>query len=305
MTQLSSYYQNKKVLITGGAGFIGSHLAEQCYNHGAYVTILDNFSTGRHENIAAIASGIRCITGNITDIATCQSATHDMDIIFHLAAYTSVTGSCEDPYLCMHTNVTGTLNILEAARHSSVKKFIFASSAAVYGNYEGQCSEITPCNPLSPYGYSKYLGELLCQQYAKNVPMSSVCLRYFNVYGSRQRGDLPHAGVVAHMMHCMQHQQPFTVYGNGLQKRDFVHVDDIVSANLLFGAYLPTHCTGDVYNIASGNSVSLMTMINTLRTQFPLYPASHITFAPARSGDVTTSAADCSKYRTFMKTMTA
>jgi UDP-glucose 4-epimerase len=304
MKQLTRNYHAKKVLITGGAGFIGSHLAEQCYHYGAYVTILDNFSTGMYENIAHLAPHISCITGDITDFKTCQNATHGMDIIFHLAAYASAAGSCEDPYACMNTNVTGTLNMLEAARCSGAKRFVFASSAAIYGNSEDRCSETTPCKPLSPYGHSKYLGEMLCQQYAQISSLRSVCLRYFNVYGPRQRGDLPHAGVIARITHCMDQYKPFTIYGDGLQRRDFIHVEDIVQANLLFGAYLPEHCRGEAYNIASGDSVPLMTMIERLQTQFPCYPSSHITFAPARSADIKISEADCSKYQTFVRTLT-
>jgi len=304
MKTMQHLYRGKKILITGGAGFIGSHLAEQCHQLEADVTILDNFATGTYDNIISIASSIKCIEGDITHLETCIQAAQEQDIIFHLAAYTSVAGSIENPHTCSRTNVMGTLNILEAARIASTKKFIFASSAAVYGNHEGVCHETTPCAPLSPYGYSKHLGELLCQQFAKISAINIVCLRYFNVYGPRQRGDLPHAGVLAHAAYCMEYQKPFTIYGDGMQQRDFIHVDDVVSANMLFGAYLSAHGAGEVYNIASGNSVSLMTMISKLRTRFPLYPTSHIIFAPSRTGDIRYSAADCSKYRTFFKAIT-
>jgi len=299
MQHLKNAYYRKKILITGGAGFIGSHLAEKCHELGANVTILDNFSTGRFDNIAHFAEHITCHDGDIRDLSACVRAARNIDIIFHLAAVTSVPESFEHPATYYHINVQGTLNMLIAATENMTQRFILASSAAVYGNYEGMCTETITCNPLSPYGFSKYMGEHICQQFAYFHRMSTVCLRYFNVYGPRQRGDLPHAGMIAHLRYCLEHNLPFTIYGTGQQQRDFIPVQDVVMANLIFGAYASSYSPGEVYNIGSGKPRTVQQMINEVRSQFPNHPDEQIKYAPARQGDVAYSGADCSKYHEF------
>lgn len=301
----TSPYHNKAVLVTGGAGFIGSHLVDALVALGAHVTVLDNFSTGAYENLAVVRDKIKIISGTVTDLEFCLQATQHVDTIFHLAALVSVPESCNNPNICHTTNVTGTFNLLEAARRNQCQKFVFSSSAAVYGAREGICSEATPCSPCSPYGLSKFMGELYCQQYAALYGIQTVILRYFNVYGSRQK---PTTGVVAHFQHCLASGSPLTIHGDGLQERDFVPVDTIVQANLLLGAghaYIDTESPEErIFNIATGTSISLITLVNRLKTQYPDY-AQPITFAPARPGDIKFSVADCSRFKALISQLEA
>ena len=171
---IPSFYQNKNVVVTGGCGFIGSHVVEKLVDAGAHVTIIDNLSTGSKENIAAVIHKVTLIIGDICDQSLCLKATQSADIIFHLAAYISVPGSVSDPAQCYLTNVDGTATLLEAARINQVKSFVFSSSAAVYGIHEGMCSENQSCNPTSPYGFSKLMGEQLCMQYRTVYKINTV-----------------------------------------------------------------------------------------------------------------------------------
>lgn len=294
---LSLFYKNRPVLVTGGAGFIGSQLVDALVMLGAHVTVLDNFSTGTKENLDAVRNNIKIIHGDITNFDTCLLATRNAEIIFHLAALVSVPESCKEPHACHAINVTGTHNLLEAARQNSKtppQRFIFSSSAAVYGPHEGICTETAPCDPCSPYGFSKLMGELYCRQYALTYGLETTVLRYFNVYGPRQKAN---TGVVAHFKHCLETGIPLTIHGDGLQERDFVPVQNIVTANLLLGTRQPA-LPGNIFNIATGTSISLISLVNRLKAQYPDYPHP-ITFAPARPGDIRHSAADCSKFKAF------
>lgn len=295
---LSLFYKNRPVLVTGGAGFIGSQLVDALVELGAHVTVLDNFSTGTRENLGSVQNRIKLIHGDITNFETCLDATRKAEVIFHLAALVSVPESCKNPHACHTINVTGTHNLLEAARQqtkTTPKKLIFSSSAAVYGAHEGICSETTPSIPCSPYGFSKLMGELYCQQYTSMYGVETTVLRYFNVYGPRQKAN---TGVVAHFKHCLAMGTPLTIHGDGLQERDFVPVQTVVTANLLFGAR-QQHALGNTFNIATGTSISLIALVNRLKAQYPDYPHP-ITFAPARPGDIRYSAADCSKFKAFL-----
>lgn len=300
-TELLHFYKNKKVLVTGGAGFIGSHLVEALVALGAYVTVLDNFSTGSEENLASVRDQISIIDGDITEYQTCLQATHNSSIIFHLAALISVPESCQNPRACHETNVTGTHNLLEAARQNNTQRFIFSSSAAVYGPHEGLCSETTPCNPCSPYGLSKVMGELYCHQYAQLYELETTVLRYFNVYGDRQKAN---TGVVAHFRHSLATGVPLTIHGDGMQERDFVPVQTIVTANLLLGSTPRATVNDHIFNIATGTSISLISLVNRLKSQYPDY--NHpIRFVPARPGDIRLSAADCTKFHQILADRTS
>lgn len=293
----SNAYYGLPVLITGGCGFIGSHLAETLVHLGAQVTIMDNLSTGKLSNIESIKNRIRFINGSITDKTSCLYASHDQQIIFHLAAIVSVAESIKNPTACHEINANGTNNILEAARSSNVKRVLFSSSAAVYGNTDLICHELMACNPESPYGFSKRIGELLCQQYSYTYNLETVILRYFNVYGPRQNPDGPYAAVVAKFTEQIKKCEPITIYGNGLQTRDFIHVNDVVQANTSLAlAPVPK---GDTFNIATGKSLTLLELIDTLKHHYP-NSTSTINFQSERSGDLKYSQADCSKYKTFV-----
>jgi nucleoside-diphosphate-sugar epimerase len=295
---LEAYYKNLPVLVTGGCGFIGSHVAQKLVNLGAQVTILDDLSAGSLNNIEPIKDKVTLIIGNITDYDMCLQATRYQKIIFHLAAFISVPQSMQEPKKCYEINVNGTLHLLEAARINNVERFIFSSSAAVYGPTNEVCTEETSLNPQSPYGYSKLIGELYCQQYAKNFGINAVILRYFNVWGERQNPYGAYAGVVAKFINQMELDLPITLFGDGMQTRDFVPVDTVAFANLQLGMKA-NEISGHVLNIGTGKSITLLELIEQLKKQFPKY-SQPIEFTPVRSGDIKSSRADCSKYTKYV-----
>jgi len=296
---ISSFYNQLPVLVTGGCGFIGSHLVKLLVCFGAHVTVIDDLSTGLLENLASVQDNITFVRGSVTDFATCMQHTAGKKVVFHLAAFISVPGSMRDPHACHQTNIIGTLNMLEAARLNGVKRFVFSSSAAVYGAYEGTCHEQLPCTPTSAYGWSKYYGELLCAEYHTLHQLSTVALRYFNVYGAGQRADSPYAAVRATFTQKMKDNQPITIFGDGLQTRDFVCVDEVVQTNLLVGALsdeaLPSF---ESFNVGTGQATTILQLVQDLKNTFPEFNQS-VKFAPARPGDVRHSLANCSKLRTI------
>ena len=291
---IKSFYTNKRVLITGGAGFIGSHLAEALVQNNAQVTILDNLSSGNLANLTAIKEQINFIEGDIRSAKTCHLATQDQEIIFHEAAFVSAAESVEKPYECYEINVHGTLNVLNAAHANKVTKLLFASSAAVYGNTNQICHEDLACDPESPYGASKLTGEKYCQMYSKNHNLQTLSLRYFNVWGERQDPNNSYSAAIAKFKNQMQQNQPITIYGDGLQTRDFIHVSKIVEANLMLAMLGKDQLTGQPVNIATGKSSTLLEMIERLNQDYPEYQPK-ITFAPARKGDIKYSAANNQK----------
>jgi UDP-glucose 4-epimerase len=295
-------YPHDKVLVTGGAGFIGSHLVEALLTTSAHIVILDDFSTGLHTNVPTITSRITVIEGSILDSDACQRAVQGVSCIFHLAADVSVPNSLANPFRCYEINVRGTYTILEAARKAHVSYFVFSSSAAVYGAAQELCDEeTTMCKPISPYGMSKLMGEQLCKDYGLHYGIRSICLRYFNVFGARQRVDVPHASFVAQVRHNMHHNKPITLFGDGMQERDFVAVEDVADANLKSSVLLSTHdLYGETINIASGRSESLNSFVKNMHQQFPQYDRNNIRFAPARTGDIRSSGASLNKYRSLL-----
>ncbi len=283
-------------MVTGGAGFIGSHLVDQLVAYGAQVTVLDNLSTGNKANLAQSIKQITLIEDDIRNPQACLAAAQDCDYIFHMAACVSVPQSLQEPAFCHDVNVTGTANLLQAAYIHKVQRFVLSSSCAVYGQQATPCSEATPCSPTSPYAYSKLMGELLCQQYARVFKVPTLCLRYFNVIGTRQNPYGPYAGVYAKFSDLMQQQLPVTIFGDGNQTRDFVAVQEVVQANLRL-ALLPTEqCDGKAINIGTGNPTTVLQIFETLKTNYPLYKVQPV-FAPARPGDIVYSCADTSLYR--------
>ena len=299
---MKNFYYNKKVLITGGCGFIGSHIAERLIKSGADVTILDNLSSGDINNVENIKACINFIHDSVENYDVCLRAAKGKDIIFHLAALVSVPESIEHPDVCHSVNVNGTYNLLEAARKNNVERFIFSSSAAVYGNQEDRCHENMPVNPLSPYGFSKYVGELYCREYAMLYGVKTGVLRYFNVYGQRQNPNGAYAAARAIFDKRMRMNQSLTIYGDGLQSRDFIPVGHVVDANLIIGMQSADILNGQPFNIATGKSVTLLEMIEDLRQTYPDYDQ-EILFEPARAGDIKHSSADSSKYQQIRKSL--
>lgn len=298
---ITEWYKNKKILVTGGAGFIGSHIAQRLVSYGSHVTILDNFSTGSEDNITSFNDQITLINGDITDFETCKKATQNQDLIFHLAAFVSVPKSFNNPHQCHTTNSIGTLNLLESARLADVKRFIFSSSCAVYGSSVLEpCKETMPCNPNSPYAYSKLYGELLCKEYAKLFGIQTISLRYFNVFGERQSDTSPYSGVVAQFTKAMKNNTPLIIFGDGSQTRDFVSVEEVVSANVTLGLLPSKELNGQTVNIGTGSPETILDIFNKLKELYRY--SQEPSFLPPRKGDTAYSSADCSHYHSLIKT---
>ena len=284
--KIEQFYKDKNVLVTGGCGFIGSHLAQKLVSLGANVTIIDDLSTGSLDNIAEFKHKITFMKESIVDQAVCDRAAQGAALIFHLAAYTSVPGSVKDPLICHTINNNGTFNVLQAAKQHQVKRFIFSSTSAVYGPREDICYETdTHLEPVSPYGATKLMGELYCKQFALLFDVPCVMLRYFNVHGPRQNPNSQYAAVVAKFKQNIEHHEPITIFGDGMQTRDFVHVHDVVDANLLVGMASEKMVSGQSYNIGSGTSISVLELADAMKKEFPEY-TEETKFAPARGGDV-------------------
>ncbi|MEM3541151.1 MAG: SDR family oxidoreductase [Candidatus Bilamarchaeaceae archaeon] len=280
-----------KILITGGAGFIGSHLAEALLKRGHAVRILDNFSTGKEENIKDIENSIEIIRGSITEKEVLENAIENVDYVLHHAAQISVVDSIKNPKKTWEINIKGTKLLLNAAVKNKVKKVILASSAAVYGNEPGlPKTEQMRTKPTSPYGDSKLMNEYMAQKYHQQDKINIISLRYFNVYGPRQHPQSAYAGVISKFMEKMIKGERPIIYGNGEQTRDFVYVEDVVSANILA---LESTVKNGIYNIGSGKETSLNELVKTLNEILgtkiePIYE-------PPREGDIQRSVADISK----------
>ncbi len=243
-------------MITGGAGFIGSHLAEELADQGHHVIILDDLSTGKLENIEDLLgkSNAEFIQGSVTDLPLLQKLFQGADYVFHQAALTTIPGSIEDPLTTNEVNIGGTLKVLLAAGNNNVKKVIYASSSSVYGNTLAtpQKEDMLP-NPLSPYALTKLSGEYYCHIFCRLYGLSTVCLRYFNVYGSRQNAHSQYATVIPAFIDRIYQDLPPIIFGDGNQSRDFVFVKDVVRANILAAQ-------GNVegtYNIGSGKNITI------------------------------------------------
>ena len=293
MKKLEAHYKDKRVLVTGGAGFIGSHMVHKLIALGARVTVLDNLSTGNIKNLSAIINSINFVEGDICDIKLCNQITLNKDIIFHFAAMASVPLSIKNPDLCYEINVQGTKNLLQAAYLNQVMHFVFSSSSAVYGNQSAHCKENMNPNPQSPYAESKLIGETLCKKYTYLYGMSTACLRYFNVYGERQNPNGDYAAVVAKFKENLEAGNPITVFGDGTQTRDFIGVDSVVQANLLMGMHNQPECM--ILNIASGKSITILELLEILEHELGKKNKG-LTFVPMRQGDILHSKADCAQF---------
>ena len=298
MKTTKKFYKNKNVLVTGGAGFIGSHLAQELVKHGAKVTVLDNFSTGNINNLRNVFSKIDITYGDITNSFTCLNASKNNHIIFHLAALVSVQYSIHNPKVCNKINIQGTKNLLEACKKNNIETFIFSSSASVYGDRNGRCCEKDNPNPLSPYAQSKIEGENLCGEYFQKYGLSTASLRYFNVYGERQNPNGEYAAVVAKFKQNLENKKPLIIFGDGKQTRDFIHVSKVVEANLKIGMH--QNLKGEVLNIATGKSINLFELITKLEKETKTKKV-NILFQPSRKGDIFTSLADCEKYKKLVE----
>jgi UDP-glucose 4-epimerase len=275
--------------VTGGAGFIGSHLVEVLLARGYRVRVLDNFSTGRRENLARFRPHIELIAGDLTELDTVRQATRDAEVVFHQAALASVPRSVADPLATHQACATGTLHVLMAAREAGVRRVVYAASSSAYGNsVQLPKRETDPTQPLSPYAVAKLAGENYCAAFSEVYGLETVRLRYFNVFGPRQPPDSPYAAVIPRFLQAMLAGRSPVIYGDGQQSRDFTFVQDVVQANLL-AADAPA-VSGRVYNIACGRRTSLLDVI--ARINVLLRTLIEPIHDDARPGDVRHSQAD-------------
>ncbi len=277
------------MLVTGGAGFIGSRLSETLLQLGARVTVLDNFSTGRADNLTGIKDQITLIRGDIRSDTVLADAVKGCDYVFHQAAIPSVVYSFQNPVETHEVNVIGSLKVLLSAKRTGVRRVVFASSSAVYGNSDRlPLTEETPPQPQSPYALTKSLMEQIAVFGHRILGVDTVCLRYFNVYGPRQDPRSPYSAVIPRFIDCLLTGKRPIIYGDGLQTRDFVFVDDCVRANIL--ACLNPHAAGKVLNVGSGHPSSVQHILFTLGRIIGEDP--NPIYDKARIGDVRHSVAD-------------
>lgn len=285
-----------RFLITGGAGFIGSNIARKLLEDGHTVRILDNFSSGRRENIEEILGDIELIDGDIRDFWTVITAVKDIDYVLHQAALPSVPRSVANPLTSNEVNINGTLNLLEASRHAGVKKLVAASSSSIYGETpELPKRETMSSSPLSPYAVTKLTGEHYCRVYWQLYGLPTVSLRYFNIFGPRQSPKSEYAPVIPKFITSFLANQQPVVYGDGEQSRDFTYIDNCVHANIL--AALNEDIVGDAFNVACGGQFTLNQMLHQLRQILGVdIPAR---YEAPRAGDIKHSFAAIDKLQRF------
>lgn len=276
-------------LVTGGAGFIGSHLVNALLGRGDKVRVLDNFSTGTRENLQDFKNKIELITGDLRNPSDLNRAVRDVDFVFHQAAFVSVPQSMKEPDTCFDVNVSGTSMLLSAARQAGVKRVVLASSAAVYGdNTNLPLNEDLPVEPLSPYAASKHITEIYARLYTSLYKLDVVALRYFNVFGPFQNPTSDYAAVIPIFVKTLLEEEEPVVYGDGQQSRDFIYISDVVQANLL--AAESSQAPGQTINICSGEEINLLDLIATLSGIFgrEITPS----FKDVRPGDIYRSLGD-------------
>lgn len=286
-----------KYIVTGGAGFIGSHIVEELAARNHEVVVLDNLASGRRENIAPFLrqGGVSFIEGSIMDVSLLKKTFGGADGVFHEGAIVSVPRSVADPPETHAINLTGTFNVLLAARDTGVKKVVFASSAAVYGELPElpKREDMLP-QTLSPYAVSKLAGEYYCSVFSRLYGVRCTALRYFNVFGPRQDPGSPYSGVISKFISNTLGRRPLTIFGDGTQTRDFVYVKDVVQANLLAMAGNKT----GIFNIALGRRINLLELADMIREIAGI--SVPVTFAPPAAGDIKDSLADISRARDML-----
>ncbi len=286
-----------RYLVTGGAGFIGSNTVDELVRRGHGVVVLDDLSSGKEDNLAEVRSKITFMKGSITDIEVVQKAMVQADYVIHLAARTSVPRSVKDPVDTNRINVDGTLNVLVAARDNKVKRVVFAASSSAYGDTPTlpKSEDMQPV-PISPYGVTKYVGELYAQTFGRCYGLENVCLRYFNIFGPRQDPDSPYSGVLSRFSTAFLDSTPPIVFGDGEQTRDFTYVDNAVAANIL--ACEAPSASGRTFNVGTGHAVSLNQVL--LMLQKASGKTLDTKYEPAREGDIRDSLADIRLAKEFL-----
>ena len=284
----------QKALVTGGAGFIGSHLVKELVKRGVKVRILDNVSSGNIGNLEGLGSKIEFVEGDIRNAIACRNACRGVDAVFHMAALVSVPQSVADPIMSDAINSGGTLNMLIAARDCEVKRFVFSSSSAIYGETETiPTSENVPARPVSPYGIQKLMGEHYARNFSLLYGLETVCLRYFNVYGPGQNPNSAYAAVIPKFLTRHFAGQTSIIFGDGEQTRDFCHVRDIVQANLLAANTTDPSAIGSVFNVGNGARISVNDLLVLLKEALGEDFKSE--YQAERAGDIKHSGADIGK----------
>ncbi len=299
--------KSKKILVTGGAGFIGSNLCEKLLELEAIVTCLDNFSTGKRENIEPFLSNknFTLIEGDIRDLDTCQQACDQQEFVLHQAALGSVPRSIKDPITTNQVNVDGFLNMLVAARDNAIKRFVYAASSSTYGDSESLPKvEDKIGKPLSPYAITKYVNELYADVFNKTYGLDTVGLRYFNVFGKRQDPNGAYAAVIPKfVMQFMKHESP-TINGDGEYSRDFTYIDNVVQMNLLALTSDNEEALNQVYNVAYGDRTTLNDLVNELKENLSEYDPEiariDVIYGPYRKGDIPHSLASIDKAKKLL-----
>ncbi len=283
-------------LVTGGAGFIGSHLTEELIRRGEQVRVVDSLITGHRKNLAHLP-GIDFLEGDLADLAVAERAVQGVDYVLHQAALPSVPRSVEDPITSNRANIDATLNVLVAARDALVKRVVYAGSSSAYGNTPTlPKQENMPTNPLSPYALQKLVGELYMQMFTALYGLETVTIRYFNVFGPRQDPSSPYSGVISIFARALLENTPPTIHGDGEQTRDFTYVANVVDG-VLRAAKAPG-ASGQVVNVATGSSISLNRLFASMRDI--LGSRLEVAYGPVRSGDVKDSLADITRARTLL-----
>lgn len=281
-----------KYLVTGGAGFIGSNIVAELVSRQEKVRVLDNFSTGRRENLLPFLDKIELIEGDLTDLETVREAAEGIDFVLHQGALPSIPRSIEHPIGSNNANVSGTLNLLAASKDAKVKRIVYASSSSVYGN-SSELPKVETMNPspLSPYAVSKLAGEYYCQVFYRVYHLETVILRYFNVFGTNQYPNSPYAGVIPKFASLMLDKKSPIIYGDGLQSRDFTFISNVVKANLK--AIESNSAAGEIINIASGRAYSLLDLVAQINSilGYEIKPI----FDSPKIGEVRHSLADITK----------
>lgn len=287
-----------KFLVTGGAGFIGSHIVDALVRDGNKVRILDDFSSGNRENLSAVLNKVELIEGDIRDKDKVAMAVSSIDYILHQAALRSVPKSMGQPHIYNNVNITGTLNILEAARDAKVKRVVFASSSSIYGETK-KLPEKEDFYPLliSPYALTKLAGEYYCRIFSACYGLETVSLRYFNVFGPKQSLENQYAVVIPKFVTCMLKNEQPPIHGNGRQTRDFTYVENVVQANIK--AATAKNASGEFFNIACGEAYSVLDVVKYVNKilKKDIKPV----FTPVRAGDVKDTLADISKAKRLLK----
>jgi UDP-glucose 4-epimerase len=289
-------------VVTGGAGFIGSHIAERLLREGHSVRIVDNLSTGKqaHLDVLQGIGDLEFHHVSITDKAALDPIFKGAEVVFHQAALPSVSVSIEQPLLTHEHCVTGTLNVLLAARDAGVRRVVYAASSAAYGDTGSDVNvETMSPQPISPYGVAKLAGEFYCQAFAAVYPLETVCLRYFNVFGARQDPKSQYAAVIPIFITTMLAGKRPTIFGDGLQSRDFINIENVVHGNLL-AAHAP-NISGQMMNLATGESISLLDLVSKINAI--LGTSIEPIHTEARAGDIKFSRADISKARDLLDFM--